>query len=48
MFNFFESSSCGGFGVWFLGIERDVTVINGCLSLGIRFFYVEYEFFKME
>ncbi|XP_076705602.1 protein APCDD1-like [Callospermophilus lateralis] len=48
MLNLSEPSSCGGPGAWSVGAERDITVTNGCLPLGIRLPHVEYELFKME
>uniref|UniRef100_A0A8C0XDS2 APCDD1 domain-containing protein n=1 Tax=Castor canadensis TaxID=51338 RepID=A0A8C0XDS2_CASCN len=48
MLNSSAPGSCGGPGAWSLGTERDVTVTNGCLPLGIRLPHVEYELFKME
>ncbi|XP_006839370.1 PREDICTED: protein APCDD1-like [Chrysochloris asiatica] len=48
MLNFSKPGSCGDPGAWSLGTERDITVTNGCLPLGIRLPHVEYELFKME
>ncbi|XP_038605818.1 protein APCDD1-like [Tachyglossus aculeatus] len=48
MLNSSEPGSCGDGSSWAAGIERDITLTNGCVPLGIKLPHVEYELFKIE
>ncbi|KAK3610295.1 hypothetical protein CHS0354_029761 [Potamilus streckersoni] len=46
--NSYEGKQCGKPKSWKLGVEQDVTITGGCITLGIQLPNIEYELIKQE